>query len=125
MSPTPEELEIGAKACQQVRFYEKFGARNARQLPWILAGCAAILILWLLLFKIHFSSHDVLIFFILMPPAILGWAQNRMAKENYPNQKLILRLLEEKYGDALPWIVEEKQLASARELEAKIALIKP
>jgi hypothetical protein len=30
-------------------------------------------------------------------------------------------LLEEKYGDALPWVVEEKQLASARELEAKIA----
>ena len=41
-------------------------------------------------------------------------------KESYANQKLMLRLLEEKYGDALPWVVEEKQLARARELEAKI-----
>jgi hypothetical protein len=37
------------------------------------------------------------------------------------NQKLILQLLEEKYGDALPWVIEQKQLARARDLEAEIA----
>jgi len=54
-----------------------------------------------------------------------SWAINRINKENYSNQKLILRLLEEKYGDALPWVVEEKQMAIARELEAKIAQAQP
>jgi hypothetical protein len=44
-----------------------------------------------------------------------------LAQTNYAMHKLLLQLLEEKYGDALPWVVEEKQLASARELEAKIA----
>jgi hypothetical protein len=125
MSPTPEELELGAKAYERVRVYEKYGARNARQMPWIQAGCGLLLILSVFLFKIDFGRHDVLPFFIFIPAFILlGWAQNRMAKENYANQKLMLQLLEEKYGDMLPWVEEEKQLALARELEAKIALIK-
>ena len=122
MSPMPEELELGAKAYQQVRFYEKCGARNARQTPWILAGCVVVSILWVLLLKIHFSRHEIFAFLLLMPAAFLwSWAQNRMAKESYVNQKLILQLLEEKHGDALPWVVEEKQLARARELEEAIA----
>jgi hypothetical protein len=125
MSPTPEELELGAKAAKQVRFYEKFGARNLRQTPWCLAGCAVLLIL-LELFRKPSSRHGILIFFIFFSAAILmSWLQNRVAKERYANQKMILRLLEEKYGDALPWVVEEKQLARARELEAAIAQGRP
>jgi hypothetical protein len=121
MSPTPQELELGDKAAKQVRFYEKFGARNARQLPWVLAGCAVLLIL-LELFLNPSNRHGILTYFIFFFAAILmSWMQNRVARERYANQKMILQLLEEKYGDALPWVVEDKQLASARKLEAKIA----
>jgi hypothetical protein len=60
-------------------------------------------------------------FFIFIPAAIVGWGQNRIAKESYANHKMLLKFLEEKYGDALPWVVEEKQLARALELEATIA----
>jgi hypothetical protein len=42
-------------------------------------------------------------------------------KVHYATQKMLLQLLEEKYGDALPWVVEQKQLAAARKLEAEIA----
>ena len=126
MSPTPEELEVGAKAYQRVRLYEKYGARNARQMPWIQAGCGLVLILSVFLLKIHFDHHDILPFLIFVPAVLMwSWAINRINKENYSNQKLILRLLEEKYGDALPWVVEEKQMAIARELEAKIAQAQP
>jgi hypothetical protein len=121
MSPTPEELELGAKAYERVRVYEKYGARNARQTPWILASCVLFLVLLVLVLKMPFSRHEVFTFLLLMPAAFLwSWAQNRMAKESYANQKLVLQLLEQKYGDALPWVVEEKQLARARELEAAI-----
>lgn len=47
--------------------------------------------------------------------------QQRAAKAQHATHKLLLQLLEEKYGDALPWVIEEKQLARARELEAEIA----
>jgi 4-amino-4-deoxy-L-arabinose transferase-like glycosyltransferase len=122
MSPTPEELKLGARAYERVRLYEKYGARNARQMPWIQAGCAVLLILLAFTLKPQFSRQEIFAFLLFILAAFLwGWAQNRMAKENYAYHKLILQLLEEKYGDALPWIAEEKQLVSARELEAKIA----
>jgi len=47
--------------------------------------------------------------------------QNQAAKAQYATHKLLLYLLEEKYGDALPWVIEGKQLARARELEEIIA----
>ncbi|HEV3271057.1 MAG TPA: hypothetical protein VGZ93_02650 [Candidatus Methylacidiphilales bacterium] len=123
MSPTPEELELGAKAYQRVRLYEKYAASNMRQTPWILTGNAILLVLLTLMLKTSFSRHGIFAFLLCFIPAafLWNWVQNCIAKENYANQKLILRLLEEKYGDALPWVVEEKQLARARELEAKIA----
>lgn len=102
MSPTPQELEVGAKAYRQVRFYENYGARNARQTPWILASCAMFLILLDLLPNTPSSRHGILTSFIFIPAAIVSWVHDRMAKESYANQKLLLQLLEEKYGDALP-----------------------
>ena len=121
MSPTPEELELGARAYERVRLYEKYAARNMRQIPWILTGSAVCLILLTVMLKPHISRHESLAFLLFIPAAFLwNWAKNRIAKENYANQKLMLQLLEEKYGDALPWVVEEKQLAAARQLEEAI-----
>ena len=120
MSPKPDELELGAKAAKQVRFYEKFGARNLRQTPWILAGCAVVLLL-LEFFIEPYGRHEMLVFFIFIATAMLSWVQYQVAKKRCADQKMILRLLEEKYGDALPWVVEQKQLAAARQLEAEIA----
>ena len=125
MSPTPEELELGEKAYERVQLYEKYAARNARQIPWIFASCTALIYSAALFLKAY--NRDQLVgFYLFMFAALLwNWAKNRMAKESYANQKLILRLLEEKYGDALPWVVEEKQLARARELEAQIVQAQP
>jgi len=125
MSPTPEELELGAKAYQRVQLYEKYAARNARQIPWIFASCAAFFYSGALFLKVYNRDELVGFFLFLLAALLWNWAQNRMAKENYANQKLILRLLEEKYGEALPWVEEEKQFAQARELEAKIAHDQP
>ena len=121
MSPTPEELKLGAKAYVRMRLYEKHAARNARQMPWILGGCAVLFYSEALLFKVY-NRDELVGFFLFITVAFLwNWAQNRMAKESYANQKMILQLLAEKYGDALPWVVEEKQLTAARQLEAEIA----
>jgi AraC-like DNA-binding protein len=123
MSPTPEELELGAKAYQRVRLHEINTGIKTRRDRWMIAGFGIFMILWAWRENIHFSRHD-LIFIWFVPIALWwGWSINRINKESYANQKLILRLLEEKYGDALPWVVEEKQLARARELEAEIAQI--
>ena len=123
MSPTPEELELGTKAYQRVRLYEMATNRMTRRDRWMIACFAMllILILWLSPEGIHFSRHDLIFVWFVPIPLLWSWAINRINKESYANQKLILRLLEEKYGDALPWVVEEKQLASARKLEAEIA----
>jgi hypothetical protein len=73
------------------------------------------------MFKTHFDHSEFFIFFIFLAAAFLwNWAQGRIAKDTYAMQKMILRLLEEKYGDALPWLVEEKQLALAQRLEQKM-----
>lgn len=76
--------------------------------------------LWVWAEGLQLSRHDLQFIWFIPFPLLCGWAINRINKESYANQKLMLRLLEEKYGDALPWVVEEKQLARARELEAKI-----
>jgi len=120
MCPTPEELEIGAKACERVQLYEKYAARNARQIPWIFASCTVLIYSVALFLKVY-NRDELVGFYVFMLSALLwNWAKNRMAKESYANQKMILQLLEEKYGDALPWVVEEKQLAAALKLEATI-----
>ncbi len=49
------------------------------------------------------------------------WGQNRTAKTLYAINKLVLKLLEEKYGDTLPWLVEERELAQANALEKAMA----
>src|ERR1700728_2799240 len=104
MAPTLEEIELGAKAYERVRVYEKFAARNARQIPWIFATCAMFFYSVALLLKAY-TRDELVGFYLFMLAALLwNWARNRMAKESYANQKLILRLLEEKYGDALPWV---------------------
>jgi hypothetical protein len=121
MSPTPQELELGAKAYQRVRLYEKHAARNARQMPWILGGCTVLFYSGAFHLKVYNRDELVGFFLFVLAAFLLSWAQNRMAKESYANQKMILQLLEEKYGDALPWVVEEMQLAAARQLEAEIA----
>jgi hypothetical protein len=121
MSPTPEELELGAKAYKQVRFYENVTVKDIRQAPWLYVILAGLLFL-ALISETHFKWRENLPLLFLIPAffAIRLW-QNWVAKVNYATNKLLLQLLEEKYGDALPWVVEEKQLAAARELEVKIA----
>jgi hypothetical protein len=121
MSPTPEELELGAKAYKQVRFYENVTVKDIRQTPWMYVILAALLFLSLVS-EAHFKWRENLPLLFLIPAffAIRLW-QNRAAKINYSTNNLLLQLLEEKHGDALPWVIEEKQLARARELEAKIA----
>ncbi len=117
MSPTPEELELGERIYRQVRLYEK-SVEDLRGKTWIYAICGGILIL-ALIFELKSMVHErtSLILFIPACGAMIVW-QARQAKVQYATQKLLLRLLKEKYGDALPWVVEEKQLAQARELEA-------
>jgi hypothetical protein len=121
MMPTNEELKLGMEAYQRVRLFERYGKRHMRQTPWVLAGCALLMIFLAFLLKTHFDHGEYFIFFIFLAAAFLwNWAQGRLAKDTYAMQKMILRLLEEKYGDALPWLVEEKQLALAQRLEQKM-----
>jgi hypothetical protein len=121
MVATKDELELGMKAYHRVRLFERYGKRHMRQTPWILAGCALLMIFLAFMFKTHFDHSEFFIFFIFLAAAFLwNWAQGRIAKDTYAMQKMILRLLEEKYGDALPWLVEEKQLALAQRLEQKM-----
>jgi len=102
MSTTYEELELGAKACQRVRLREIATGLNTRRDRWLIACFAIFLFLWVLAEDIYFSRHDLLVVWFVPIALVRSWAINRINKESYANQKLILRLLEEKYGDALP-----------------------
>ncbi len=125
MTPTPEELRLGGQAAQRVRLYEKYAARNRVQTPWILAGCAVLLLL-LAASQGSLSARNIFVFGLLTSAVFLwNWAQNRIARDRYADQKMIVRLLEEKYGDALPWVMEAKNLARVRDLEAEIARTGP
>jgi hypothetical protein len=118
MIPTPEELELGAKAVWQVRYYEKVVVKDIRQMPWFFAILSSLFIIAYVL-QIHAHWPTDMLFYLFVPLCftIRLW-QNRVAKIHYANQKLLLKLLEEKYGDQLPWIIEEKQLAEAHATEA-------
>jgi hypothetical protein len=121
MVPTKEELELGMKVYHRVRLFERYGMRHMRQTPWILAACVLFMIFLTFMLKTHFDHGEVFIFFIFLAAAFLwNWAQGRIVKDTYAMQKMILRLLEEKYGDTLPWLVEEKQLALAQRLDQKM-----
>jgi len=124
MLPTPEELELGAKAYQRVRVREIATGLNTRRDRWMIACFVIFLILWIRAEPIHFSRHDLIFVWFIPIPLLWSWVINRINKDTYANQKLMLRLLEEKYGDALPWVVEQRQLACARELEAEIARVR-
>jgi len=121
MSPTPEELLIGEKAYRWVQRYEKSVAMNVRAKPWIFVTCFGLFALILIFDPPH--KHSEIHQFIFVAPICFVWMfwQNRTAKQLHASYKLTLQLLKEKYGESLPWLVEEKQLASARELEAAIA----
>jgi hypothetical protein len=122
MVPTKEELKLGMEAYQRVRLFERYGKRHMRQTPWVLAGCALFMIFLAFLLKTHFDHGEYFIFFIFLAAAFLwNWAQGRLAKDTYAMQKMVLRLLEEKYGDNLPWLVEEKQMALAQRLQQEIS----
>ncbi len=123
MSPTPGELELGEKIYRQVRLYEK-SMKDIRGKRWLHATCIGLLFLALIL-EVKPTSHEVSSLFPFLPACVglIVW-QYRQARVQYATQKLVLRLLEDKYGEALPWVVEEKQLAQARELEGA-ALLHP
>jgi hypothetical protein len=118
MIPSSEELELGAKAVWQVRYYEKVVVKDIRQMPWFFAMLSSLFIIAYVL-QTHAHWPTDLLFYLFVPLCftIRLW-QNRVATIHYANQKLLLKLLKEKYGDHLPWIIEEKQLAEARVMEA-------
>ena len=123
MSPTSLELELGVKAYQQVRIYEKYTQRNLRQAPWIAATCAVLFVIVVLLY--HHDRHEwpqsTMMLIVLPICFALHLGQSRTAKTLYASNKLILQLLQEKHGDTLPWLIEEKELALASELEKDMA----
>lgn len=123
MAPTSSELELGAKAYQQVRIYEKYTQRNLRLAPWIAAACAALFLIVVLLF--HHNRHEwpqSTMMMIVFPVCVaIHWGQSRTARALYTSNKLILQLLQEKHGDTLPWLVEERELAQANALEKDMA----
>jgi hypothetical protein len=45
MSPTPQELELGAKAYRQLRFYENVAVKDIRQSPWLFAIFGGLLLI--------------------------------------------------------------------------------
>ena len=45
MSPTLEELELGEKAYNRVRFYENVTLKDIPKIPWIFAVCAGLVFL--------------------------------------------------------------------------------
>jgi hypothetical protein len=91
-----------------------------RQVPWIFAICGELMIS-VLVFQGHAQWYEYIfsLLFILTCFLVHKW-KNRVAKVCYANHKMILQLLEEKYGDTLPWLVEQRALTSAHELEVKI-----
>ncbi len=119
MTPTVEELQLGAMAYERVRLYEAYGAKNLKQLPWVL-GVVFVALLIVMFFTHPTHGHsDAGFGFVFLPVCMtIGWVQATTAKKLYASNKMLLRLLEEKYGEALPWVQEQKILAASRELEA-------
>ncbi len=117
-TPTNEELQLGEQAYHQVRFYEKYLAKK----PLVSGASFAVFVLTLEIVHLNFDSLG-LIWAMLYIIGYLGvfWLQSRWAKQMYAKNKVLLNLLNDKYGSALPWVKEEKTLAEARELEAAMA----
>jgi hypothetical protein len=117
MSPTPEEIGLGWNAYNRVRHYERFAAINSRQIPWIFAICATVLFVLSLYDKVYLLA----LFFLVPIWFLMNFAQNRIARARYADSKLILQLLQEKHGENLPWVMEERQLSAANALATEIA----
>jgi hypothetical protein len=122
VSPTLEELELGAKAFERVRMHDLTATRFTNRDRWLTLFFVVFLLVWGWAEHIHFRQRH-LVFLWFVPAGLLwSWVVHRFNRQSYANHQLILRLLEEKYGEALPWVAEAKQLAQARELEEDIAL---
>jgi len=124
MSPLREELELGWKAYRQVRSFEKNKGKSFYPQLGVFVIMLGLLGVTFVLVPDHPSRlHDYgELAIIVMPWAVVAlFRQYRADQELCAQNRLLLRLLKEKHGDTLPWLVEEKQLTRARELEIEIA----
>ncbi len=107
MDLSPAELKVGARAHQIVDWYEK---KRWQALWVIIMGNGAIFFITVVGAIFDLRSWQGRLFlpclFFFPAFALIGWIFYWINIQAYPASKLVLRLLEEKYGSALPWVDE-------------------
>ena len=121
MNPSPAEIKVGEHAYRVVDWYE----RKRRQARWatIMGNGVMVCILVVGFFVENRNPQGRLflpVLFMLPMFGVINWIFFWINLQAYPANKLIVRLLEEKYGSALPWVAEREVMASAQKLESAI-----
>ena len=118
--PSPEELKAGRAADNRVRIYERYIQPHQWQLSLVIPVVCMLLIVGVMLIGLRYGGPGNHSFFIMTPALLTCMFGARYSKKKYDSDKELLAWLEKTYGDALPWVVERKQLAASDALEQAI-----
>jgi hypothetical protein len=113
----PAESEAGLQAYEQV---QAFAALRRKKLPWVYALFPVLLAI---MGGTAFAAGAALLGWGCLAAAALfalyaAWNWRRLLALDVTNRALLARL-QAQYGDNLPWLEVERQLAQLREIEAE------
>jgi hypothetical protein len=115
--PILEELKLGAEAYRQVRLYDS-SARQNRLASWLVpVTCVALAAFAFILSPDRPRNQDFLVVYFVLFALLMQKLWARREHRQVQQQRLLLELLKEKYGDQLPWVAEENQLATAARID--------
>ena len=119
--PILDELKLGAEASRQVRLYDS-AARQNRLASWLVPViCVALFVVAFVLLPGRPRNQYFLVVYFVLFALVMQKLWARREHLHVQQQRLLLELLKEKYGDQLPWVAEENQLATAARIEEAAA----
>ncbi len=119
MNVLPPEVEAsGLRAYEQARAFEEL---ERRRLPLIYGGLTTLILIGgMVMWRLHapgFAETTFLMAIIFSVITIIHWRElKRLHRQNL----LLLKELEEKYGENVPWLEVERHLAAVEKLQREL-----
>jgi hypothetical protein len=117
--PTPEIEARGLKAYEQARAYERIRTWRlplSYALAPVVPAALGVVAWWRGYFALFAAGLSFSLFLVLRV-----WMEWKRLQRLYVENLALLAKLEEKYGDALPWVQVENHFAALEELKREIA----